>query len=336
MPLPTTVLLSLDMNVTALAGGVGAARFLRGLARVIDPARLCVIVNTGDDEEFFGLHVSPDLDTVTYTLAGAVDHSKGWGLPEETFRCLTALGRYYPDTWFGLGDADLATHLFRTQQLRQGKSLSEATAAIAHAWGVQATLLPMSNASVRTVVHTEAGPLPFQEYFVKGRGEGQVKKVELRGLPSATPAPGVCAAIRTADLVILPPSNPIVSIGPILALPGVRQALQETTAPIVAVSPLVAGKPIKGPADRLLSGLGIEVSAAGVASLYRDFLDIFVIDIQDADQRERLEQERLTVLVTETIMSDVEKSVALARVVVEHSQKKKNEREKQRKGETEQ
>lgn len=316
---------SSDLNVTALAGGVGAARFLRGLARVIDPARLCVIVNTGDDEEFFALHVSPDLDTVTYTLAEAVDQGKGWGLAEETFRCLTALRRYYADTWFGLGDADLATHLFRTQQLREGKSLTEVTAAVARAWGVRTTILPMSNHSVRTVVHTEAGALPFQEYFVKNRGEGQVKKVELRGIEAATPAPGVCEAIRTADLVVLPPSNPIVSIGPILALPGVRKALQETPAPVVAISPLVAGKPIKGPADRLLSGLGIEVSAAGVAGLYRDFLDTFVIDTQDAEQRVRLEQSGWTVIVTDTVMSEVAKSVALARVVVEHKHKKKTE-----------
>jgi LPPG:FO 2-phospho-L-lactate transferase len=311
-----------DLTITALAGGVGAARFLRGLARVIDPARLCVIVNTGDDEEFFGLSVCPDLDTVTYTLAGAVDHSKGWGLPEETFRCLTALGRYYPDTWFGLGDTDLATHLFRTQQLRQGKSLSEVTAAIARSWGVQATLLPMSNDPVRTVVHTEAGALPFQEYFVKGRGEGQVQKVEWRGIAAATAAPGVCEAIHNADLVLLPPSNPIVSIGPILALPGVRETLRETAAPVVAVSPLIAGKPIKGPADRLLRGLGVEVSVVGVAGLYRDFLDTFVIDTQDANQRQGVEQLGLAVIVTDTLMSDIDKSVALAKVIVEYAHQK--------------
>jgi len=312
-----------DLNVTALAGGVGAARFLRGLVRVIDPARLCVIVNTGDDDEFFGLHVSPDLDTITYTLAGAIDQDKGWGLAQETFRCLEALGRYYPETWFGLGDADLATHLFRTQQLRRGKSLSEVTAAIARAWGVRAALLPMSNDPVRTVVHTEAGALPFQAYFVKGRGEGRVQRVELRGISAAAPAPGVCEAISGADLLILPPSNPVVSIGPILALPGVRQALRETAAPVVAVSPLVAGKPIKGPADRLLSGLGIEVSVAGVAALYQDFLDTFVIDTQDADQRARLQRQGLTVITADTIMTDIEKSVALARIVVEQGRRVK-------------
>jgi len=311
-----------DLTVTALAGGVGAARFLRGLVRVINPERLCVIVNTGDDEEFFGLSVSPDLDTITYTLAGAVDTGKGWGLPEETFRCLNALGRYYPENWFGLGDADLATHLFRTQQLRQGKSLSEVTQTIARSWNVQATILPMSDDPVRTIVHTEAGALPFQEYFVKRRSEGTVSRVELRGINRATAALGVCDAIRSAHLVIFPPSNPIVSIGPILALPGVRSALRETAAPIVAISPLVAGKPIKGPADRLLGGLGIEVSAVGVAGLYRDFLDTFVIDTQDSQQKNRLEELGVSVIVTDTIMSDMEKSIALAQTVMEYPHKK--------------
>ena len=311
-----------DFRVAALAGGVGAARFLRGVVRVVDPAALTVVVNTGDDDEFFGLYVSPDLDTVTYTLAGAADSSKGWGLPEETFRCLTALGRYYPETWFGLGDADLATHLFRTQQLRVGKSLSEVTAAIVRAWGVRSTVLPMSDDPVRTVVHTEAGALPFQQYFVKGRGEGRVKKVELRGIDTARAAPGVCEAIHSSHLVILPPSNPVVSVGPILALPGVREAMRTAPAPVVAISPLVAGKPIKGPADRLLGGLGVEVSAVGVANLYRDFLDTFVIDTQDAAQRGRLEQLGLSVIITDTIMSDVEKSVALARAAIECEHRK--------------
>ncbi len=323
-----------DLTVTALAGGVGAARFLRGLVRVINPAKLTVIVNTGDDDEFFGLYVSPDLDTVSYTLADAVDHGKGWGLPEETFRCLSALNRYYPSgTWFGLGDADFATHLFRTQLLRQGKTLSEATTAITRAWGVQSTILPMSNDPVRTIVHTEAGALPFQEYFVKGRAEGAVKKVELRGSDAAIAAPGVCEAIRDADLVILPPSNPIVSIGPILSLPGVRAALRDGRAPVAAVSPLVAGKPIKGPADRLLGGLGIEVSVAGVAGLYEDFLDTFVIDTQDAPQRERLQQQGFGVIVTDTIMSDMDKSVALARTVLEYPHRRIQTGGKRRKGE---
>jgi len=297
---------------------------LRGLARVVAPENLRVIVNTGDDDEFFGLHVSPDLDTITYTLANVVDHSKGWGLPEETFRCLTALQRYYPsETWFGLGDADFSTHLFRTDLLRKGKTLSEATTAIAQAWGVCSRILPMSNERVRTVVHTELGALPFQEYFVKGRGEGKVKKVDLQGIESAMPSPGVRDAICSADLIILPPSNPIVSIGPILALPGVRDALRKTPAPIVAISPLVAGKPIKGPADRLLEGLGIEVSVTGVAGLYKDFLDTLVIDERDAHYCFQLEQQGFTVIAVDTIMSNLDKSTTLAHTVVAHNHQKR-------------
>ena len=316
-----------SLRITALAGGVGAARFLRGVVRVVPETNLSVIVNTGDDEEFFGLSVSPDLDTVMYTLANAVDSEKGWGLPQETHRCLEALGRYYTDTWFGLGDADLATHLFRTQALRQGQTLSQVTAAITHKWSVEATVLPMSNERVRTVVHTEAGPLPFQEYFVKQRSEGYVSKVEFSGVETAQASPGVVEAIHGADLVILPPSNPIVSIGPILSLPGVRESLRVTTAPVVAISPLVAGRPIKGPADRMLEGLGIEVSSVGVAKLYQDFVDTFVLDQQDmkndSTPRERLEKMGLAVIVTDTVMSDMDKSVALARTVVEFAHQKR-------------
>ena len=323
----STVSTANSLRITALAGGVGAARFLRGVVRIIPPANLSVIVNTGDDEEFFGLSVSPDLDTVTYTLANAVEPEKGWGLPQETYRCLEALGRYYSDTWFGLGDADLATHLFRTQELRQGRTLSQVTAEIARKWGVEATLLPMSNECVRTVVHTEAGALPFQEYFVKQRSEGQVSKVEFSGIETSHAAPGVVEAIHGADLIILPPSNPIVSIGPIISLPGVRQALQETAAPVAAISPLVAGKPIKGPADRMLAGLGIEVSSVGIAELYQDFVDTFVLDQQDVEHnpapRQRLEKMGLAVIVTDTVMSDMDKSVALARTVIEFAHQKR-------------
>ena len=316
-----------SLRVTALAGGVGAARFLRGVVRVVPETNLSVIVNTGDDEEFFGLSVSPDLDTVTYTLAHAVDPEKGWGLPQETHRCLEALRRYYADTWFGLGDTDLATHLFRTQELRQGQTLSQVTAAIARKWGIKASVLPMSNERVRTIVHTEAGALPFQKYFVKQRSEGQVSKVELSGIETASAAPGVVEAIRSADLVILPPSNPIVSIGPILSLPGVREALRDTPAPVVAISPLVAGKPIKGPADRMLAGLGVEVSSVGVAKLYQDFVDTFVLDQQDIEHdstpRQRLEKIGLAVIVTDTVMSDMDKSVALAQTVIEFAHQKR-------------
>lgn len=318
-------------RITALAGGVGAARLLRGVVRVVPPADLTVIVNTGDDEEFFGLSISPDLDTVTYTLAGAVDAEKGWGLPDETHRCLDALERYFPETWFGLGDADLATHLFRIERLRRGESLSRVTAEIARRWNVAARVLPMSDDRVRTVVTTEDGDLPFQEYFVKRRAEGRVSAVTFRHIKTARPAPGVCEAIAAADLIVLPPSNPIVSIGPILALPGVRETLRRAAAPVAAVSPLIAGKPVKGPADRMLAGLGIEVSAAGIANLYDDFVDTFVLDRRDVESesagaaavRKRIEALGMDILVTETLMRDMDTSIALARTVVRHSHRKR-------------
>ena len=321
-------------RITALAGGVGAARFLRGVVRVVPPADLTVIVNTGDDEEFFGLSVSPDLDTVTYTLAGAVDTEKGWGLPDETHRCLDALERYFPETWFGLGDADLATHLFRTERLRRGEPLSRVTAEIARRWNVAARVLPMSDDRVRTVVTTEDGVLPFQEYFVKRRAEGRVSAVTFRHVETARPAPGVCEAIAAADLIVLPPSNPIVSIGPILALPGVRETLRRAAAPVAAVSPLIAGKPVKGPADRMLAGLGIEVSAAGIADSYDDFVDTFVLDRRDVEGEsagaaamcKRIDAMGMDVLVTETLMRDTDTSVALARTVIRHPHRKRTRR----------
>lgn len=321
-------------RIIALAGGVGAARFLRGVVRVVPPADLTVIVNTGDDEEFFGLSVSPDLDTVTYTLAGAVNAEKGWGLPDETHRCLDALERYFPETWFGLGDADLATHLFRTERLRRGEPLSRVTAEIARRWNVTARVLPMSDDRVRTVVTTEDGVLPFQEYFVKRRAEGRVSAVTFRHVEAARPAPGVCEAIAAADLIVLPPSNPIVSIGPILALPGIRETLRRAAAPVAAVSPLIAGKPVKGPADRMLAGLGIEVSAAGIADSYDDFVDTFVLDRRDVEGEsagaaamcKRIEAMGMDVLVTETLMRDMDTSVALARTVIRHPHRKRTRR----------
>jgi LPPG:FO 2-phospho-L-lactate transferase len=304
-------------QITVLAGGVGAARFLRGLIRVVDPTSLSLIVNTGDDERFFGLYISPDLDTIMYTLAGAVDQEKGWGRKEDSFTCLESLGRYYPETWFSLGDKDLATHLFRTEQLYQGKQLSNITQALAQAWGITATLLPMTNEPVRTVVYTEDGPTPFQEYLIKQGAQRAVREITLKGIEEAHPAPGVCEAILAADLILLPPSNPLVSIGPILALPGVRDLLQNASVPVIGISPIVAGRPVKGPADHMLAGLGIEVSPAGVAGVYQDFLDVFVIDEQDASIQTRIEKMGIKVVVTDTIMSDLGKSMALAKTVLE-------------------
>ena len=301
-----------------LAGGVGAARFLRGLCPLLDPSRLTIIVNTADDETFFGLHVSPDVDTVVYTLARRVDPRQGWGVAHDTFACLDSLRRFYTHAWFRLGDGDLVTHLFRTDQLRRGRSLSRVTAAIAARHGVRPRILPMSDQPVRTRVEVAgAGVLPFQEYLVKRGGRGRVRRVRFAGVGAAHPAPGVLTALRRADAIILPPSNPIVSIQPILALRGVRDALRRTRARVAAVSPLVRGLPIKGPLDRMLRGLCHEVSAVGVARLYRDLVDVFVLDERDAALAPRIAALGMRPLITDTIMRSPAQSRRLARSVLD-------------------
>ena len=298
--------------ITVLAGGVGAARFLEGLVCVVAPAEVTVIVNTGDDEEFFGLHVSPDIDTVIYTLSGQVDPERGWGLAGDTFACLEALALLGQDTWFRLGDSDLATHIHRTQLLRQGRTLTEATASIAAAFGLATTVLPMSNEPVRTQVVTPAGSLPFQEYFVRRAFQDPVQGVHFRGVESARPAPGVVEALLGADAVVIAPSNPLVSIGPILAVPGIRQALVETPAPVAAISPIVGGKALKGPADRMMAGLGLVVSARGVAELYKDFLDIMVLDSADEALAPEVRSLEIVPVVTNTVMRSASDKAALA------------------------
>lgn len=300
-----------------LAGGVGAARFLRGLSSLLDPRRLTVVVNTGDDEIFFGLHVSPDVDTVVYTLAGVVDPLQGWGVRDDTFACLRALGRLYDATWFRLGDADLATHIYRTDALRRGQRLSAVTQAIARAHGVRVRVLPMSDAPVRTFVHVAGkGPLPFQQYLVHGRGRGRVQRIVLRGATHAPPTAGVRTAVRDADFVIIPPSNPLVSIGPILALRGMRTAMRTTRARIAAVSPIIAGAPVKGPLHRMLKGLGHEVSPVGVARLYRGIADVFVLDRRDAALAPRVAALDMRPIVTDTLMTSPVKSRRLAATVL--------------------
>jgi LPPG:FO 2-phospho-L-lactate transferase len=294
---------------------VGAARFLRGLCPLLDPTRTAIIVNTADDDTFFGLHVSPDIDTVTYTLAGRVG-PHGWGLAGESFAALESLGRYYDDTWFQLGDRDLATHIFRTDALRRGRSLSHVTRTIAARHGVRQRLLPMSDQAVRTKITLEgAGTIAFQDYLVHRRGRGRVRGVRYAGARQARPAPGVLAALRGAEAIILPPSNPLVSIGPILAMPGVREALRRHPR-VAAVTPLVKGLPIKGPLDRMLRGLGHEVSVVGVARLYRDIVEVFVLDERDAEQAPRIAALGMRPVVTDTIMRSPAQSRALARVVL--------------------
>ena len=302
--------------ITALAGGVGAARFLTGLTRLVREEDLSIIVNTGDDIELFGLHISPDLDIVAYTLAGIADEEKGWGIKGDTFQCLEMLKKHGLDTWFGLGDRDLATHIYRTMRLKQGLTLSQITNEICHNLGLKVKILPMTNDRFETMVRTSEGSIHFEEYFVKKQAKDEVLGVEFVGFATAKPSIGVLDAILDAEVVIVCPSNPIVSIGAILAVDGVRDALKRTSARVVGVSPIVAGLPVKGPADKLLRGLGLEVSAFGVASLYSDFLDTFVLDGADLSQKERIVKLGLEVKVTNTLMNSFERKVELAKVVL--------------------
>jgi LPPG:FO 2-phospho-L-lactate transferase len=290
-------------KITVLAGGVGAARFLRGLLPLLDPHHLTVVVNTTDDESFFGLHVSPDLDTVTYTLAGVAHRGRGWGLQADTFRCLRALGRYYDQTWFQLGDRDLATHLFRSDALRSGRTLTEVTRDITRSFGLDCLVLPMSDDPVRTRVEIEgAGTLAFQEYLVRRRGRGAVRSIRLAGIETARPAPGLLDALRHSDAIILPPSNPFVSILPILAIAGVRDAIHRSGAPVLAISPLIGGAPVKGPLDRMLAGTGHAVSSAAVAALYHDIASIFVLDRRDRREADAVVALGMRPVVAATLM----------------------------------
>jgi LPPG:FO 2-phospho-L-lactate transferase len=296
---------------------VGAAKFLRGLVRRIDPARLTVIVNTGDDEEFYGLHVSPDLDTVTYTLAGVVNRAQGWGLERESFNALDALARFYGKPWFGLGDRDLATHLYRTEQMRKGAALDAITGSLGHAFNVKSTILPMSNDRVRTFVKIRGRTaIPFQEYFVRNRARGAIERIELRGVDHARPAPGVFDALCSCDAVILAPSNPFVSLGPILGVKGVREALRKNRDRVAAISPIIGGRTVKGPADKMLRGLGLEVSALGVAGLYRHIVGTFVIDSTDRALAPKVEALGMRAIITDTIMSTPARAARLAGVVL--------------------
>lgn len=300
-----------------LAGGVGAARFLRGLRPLLEPTALTTVVNTADDDSFFGLHVSPDIDTVIYTLAGAVHPNQGWGRRGDAFRCLGALADYYPETWFRLGDMDLATHIFRTDALRRGRRLTTVTRAIARAHGVRARVLPMTDDPVRTFVDVEGrGPLAFQRYLVHGRGRGRVRRIAWRGYRRARPSREVITALRRSAAVIIPPSNPLVSIGPILALAGVRAALRARRAHVVAVCPLIGGRPVKGPLHHMLRGLGHEVSPVGIARLYRDVAGTFVFDTRDAAHAPRVAALGLRPVIADTLMSSPAHARRLAATVL--------------------
>jgi LPPG:FO 2-phospho-L-lactate transferase len=303
--------------ITALAGGVGAARFLQGLIRLVPEEKLTVIVNTGDDIKLYGLHISPDLDIVMYTLAGIVDEERGWGIRGDTFHCLETLREYGHETWFKLGDRDLATHIYRTYLLKCGLSLSEVTSKLCKALGLRLKILPMSEDKIETVIVTEGGTMHFQEYLVKREAKDTVVNVKFKGIEKAEPTSGVLSSILNSQAVIICPSNPVVSIGTILSVKGVRDALKETKAKVIAISPIVGGAPIKGPADKLMRSLELEVSAYGVASLYKDFLDDFIIDTVDKPQKPRIETLGINVVITNTIMKNLQNKIQLAKVVLD-------------------
>jgi len=300
-----------------LAGGVGAAKFLQGLVEVVDPREVTIIGNTGDDIDLHGLHISPDLDIVTYTLAGIQDAEQGWGVQGDTFHTLEMLGRYGHPTWFNLGDYDLATHIHRSQRLRHGWALSAVTDEIRQALGVVSRILPMTDQRSETKILTDEGVLHFQEYLVQRRMEPSVHGVVYEGIEVARPAPGVCEAIESAEGIIIPPSNPIVSIGTILAVPGTRQALEAKRGRIVAVSPIVQGATLKGPADKLMVALGYEASALGVARYYGTLLDTFILDTLDQNLEEPVRRLGIGVRVFNTIMRGPTERRALAKAVVE-------------------
>lgn len=304
------------MIITALAGGVGASRFLQGLIRLVPQKKLTVIVNTGDDIELFGLHISPDLDIIMYTLAGIVDEKKGWGIKGDTFHCLEMLQVYGHETWFRLGDKDMATHVQRTCLLRNGLKLSEVTTKLCQALGLKMKVLPMTNDEFQTIMVTDKGRMHFQEYLVRRGARDTVVNVEFEGAKTAQPTAGVIDSILNSEGIIICPSNPIVSIGTILSLRGIKNALMETKAKVIGISPIVGGVTIKGPADKLMRNLGLEVSAYGVATLYKDFLDAFVIDVIDKAQKTRIESLGPAVIVTNTIMKSFGDKLQLAKVVL--------------------
>ena len=302
--------------IVVLTGGTGGAKLIEGLAAETDPAELTIICNTGDDSIFHGLYVSPDIDTITYTLAGLTDSDKGWGIKDDTFNALDQLGRLGDDTWFRLGDKDLATHITRTRLLNEGFRLSQATDRIRRALGIKATILPMADERVETRVQTPQGEISFQEFFVKEHWSSEVTAIRFARVESSRPAPGVLEAIERATAIIVAPSNPITSIGPILAVPGIRSALTASSAPKIGVSPIIGASAISGPAHKLMKACGREASALGVAQCYEDFLDTLLIAAEDKDMIEPIAKLRLHAVATDIRMTSSSDKRRLARQVL--------------------
>jgi LPPG:FO 2-phospho-L-lactate transferase len=305
------------MKVCAIAGGVGGAKLASGLQNVLPTGDLAVVVNTADDFDLWGLHICPDLDTVMYTLAGISNPATGWGIEDESFETLSMLESYGEEIWFKLGDRDLATHILRTERMRSGETLTAVTTELSGALGVESAVLPMSDDPVSTILDTPEGRLEFQEYFVRRGQRDEVLGIELRGIEEARASEKVLAAIGGADAIVFCPSNPVVSIGPILALPGMTEALEASSAPKVAVSPIVGGRALKGPADRMLASLGHEVSATGVARMYAGLVDGMVIDRTDEDERAGIEALGMRVLAAGSVMRDAEDRARLASETLE-------------------
>ncbi len=303
--------------VLALAGGVGGSKLALGLARILPPERLVIVVNTGDDEEFHGLHVSPDLDTMTYTLSGLYNQETGWGMSGDSFNTLGMLNRLGSDTWFNLGDLDFAMHIRRTELLRRGATLSEVTAELTGRLGIQHSVIPMSDDPVRTVLDTDAGTLAMQEYFVRYRAEPKVNAIRYVGADAAKPAPAFAKALQECETIIFGPSNPYLSVAPIMAIPGVRGAISAHSGNRIAVSPIVGGAAVRGPAGKIMAELGGTVSSVGVAREYRDLCDFLVVDSQDADLADDIAHEGIHPVVTDTIMNNDADKIALAKSVLE-------------------
>jgi len=299
--------------ICVLSGGTGGAKFIDGLRQVMPAEEITIVVNTGDDLLWWGLYVSPDIDSITYVLSGMLSRERGWGVKGDTFLCLQAMGQLGEPTWFHAGDRDLAMHLLRSRLLAEGKTLSEATSIISGKLGVKARILPMSNSRVETRVDTPVGELSFEEYFVQRWYQDPVNSVRFAGASDAEPAPGVIEAITSADAVLIAPSNPITSIGPILAVPGIRAALLSARGKIAAVSPIVGNAPVAGPAGILMAAQGLPCSIAGVAQAYADFLDVLICDTRDARSADALRNGGLRVQCTQTIMRSADDKAALAR-----------------------
>lgn len=304
--------------ITALGGGVGAAKFLKGLTNIIPRKDLTVVINTGDDIDIYGFRVSPDIDTIIYRLAEKIDLEKGWGIKNETFNCLKSLSGLGYETWFQLGDKDLATQIFKRNLMSQGYSQSQVTAKTAELFGLEDfTLLPMTEDKVETWIETEMGELHFQEYYIKYNMEPEVLGINIKGIREANPGIGVIESIEGSDLIIICPSNPIISIGPIIKVKGIRETLINSKAEKIAISPLIGGKPLKGPADRLMRGLGLEVSTSEIANLYKDFLNLMVLDSSDQSEVEKINGLGIGSFVTDTLISDDQKSEQLSRNIIE-------------------